>query len=42
VICAHIADGNFHCCVPYQPKDPTEKAKVRREELCPHVSTVVD
>ena len=20
VICAHIADGNFHCCVPYQPK----------------------
>eukprot|EP01047_Picozoa_sp_COSAG01_P085147 COSAG01_NODE_18578_length_1066_cov_24.381593_1_plen_35_part_10 len=28
VICAHIADGNFHCCVPYQPKDPTEKAKV--------------
>lgn len=19
IICAHIADGNFHCCVPYQP-----------------------
>ena len=18
IICAHIADGNFHCCVPYQ------------------------
>ena len=28
VICAHIADGNFHCCVPYQPKDLKEKAKV--------------
>ena len=21
IICAHIADGNFHCCIPYQPKD---------------------
>lgn len=21
VICAHIADGNFHCLVPYQPSD---------------------
>ena len=21
VICAHIADGNFHCLVPYQPAD---------------------
>jgi len=20
IICAHIADGNFHCCVPYQPE----------------------
>jgi D-lactate dehydrogenase (cytochrome) len=20
-ICAHIADGNFHCCVPYQPDE---------------------
>jgi D-lactate dehydrogenase (cytochrome) len=19
IICAHIADGNFHCCIPYQP-----------------------
>lgn len=28
VICAHIADGNFHCCVPYQPKDLKEKSKV--------------
>ena len=21
IICAHIADGNFHCCIPYQPED---------------------
>jgi len=21
IICAHIADGNFHCCVPYQPHE---------------------
>ena len=20
IICAHIADGNFHCCIPYQPQ----------------------
>lgn len=20
IICAHIADGNLHCCVPYQPE----------------------
>ena len=25
IICAHIADGNFHCCIPYQPE---EKAQV--------------
>lgn len=21
VMCCHIADGNFHCCVPYQPEE---------------------
>ena len=21
IICAHIADGNFHCCIPYQPEE---------------------
>jgi D-lactate dehydrogenase (cytochrome) len=25
IICAHIADGNFHCCIPYQL---SEQAKV--------------
>jgi len=21
IICAHIADGNFHCCIPYKPNE---------------------
>ena len=29
IICAHIADGNFHCCIPYQPE---EKARVQEIE----------
>jgi D-lactate dehydrogenase (cytochrome) len=23
IICAHIADGNFHCLIPYQPDEVT-------------------
>lgn len=23
IICAHIADGNFHACIPYQPEQQT-------------------
>lgn len=28
IICAHIIDGNFHCCIPYQPSNPAERAQM--------------
>ena len=34
VICAHIADGNFHCCVPYQPKCALHPFNAPTLDLC--------
>ena len=31
IICAHIADGNFHCCVPY--KVPSRLVATHRTRL---------
>jgi hypothetical protein len=27
IMCCHIADGNFHCCIPYKQD---EKAKLQK------------
>lgn len=29
-IVGHVADGNFHCLVPFNSSDPTEVAEMRR------------
>ena len=32
LICAHIADGNFHCLIPYQPEE-RERMKLLEEKV---------
>eukprot|EP00873_Tetraselmis_striata_P021924 jgi/Tetstr1/442188/TSEL_030338.t1 len=33
VMCCHIADGNFHCCVPYQPEEKERCQELEHEVI---------
>ena len=37
IICAHIADGNFHCCIPYQPEQQVRAVLI---VMTPYIHTI--